>query len=71
MLADVEGIGFMRFTDADVVRHPLVQSIIRAYARQAGGAGAQAERSRRAPGRPPRRPRGERKAARSGTPQSE
>ena len=33
VLADVEGIGFMRFTDADVVRHPLVQSIIRAYDR--------------------------------------
>jgi len=31
VLKDVEGIGFMRFTDADVVRHPLVQSIIRAY----------------------------------------
>jgi phosphate starvation-inducible PhoH-like protein len=33
VLAEVEGIGFMRFTDADVVRHPLVQSIIRAYDR--------------------------------------
>jgi phosphate starvation-inducible PhoH-like protein len=33
VLADVEGIGFMRFTEADVVRHPLVQSIIRAYER--------------------------------------
>jgi phosphate starvation-inducible PhoH-like protein len=31
ILKDVEGIGFMRFTQADVVRHPLVQSIIRAY----------------------------------------
>ncbi len=31
ILRDVEGIGFMRFTQADVVRHPLVQSIIRAY----------------------------------------
>ena len=38
----VEGLGFMRFTQADVVRHPLVQSIIRAYelheaARREGG----------------------------------
>ena len=33
VLAGVEGIGFMRFTEADVVRHPLVQSIIRAYDR--------------------------------------
>jgi phosphate starvation-inducible PhoH-like protein len=31
ILADVEGIGFMHFSDEDVVRHPLVQSIIRAY----------------------------------------
>jgi phosphate starvation-inducible PhoH-like protein len=35
VLHGVEGIGFMRFTDADVVRHPLVQSIVRAYERQA------------------------------------
>jgi phosphate starvation-inducible PhoH-like protein len=33
VLRGVEGIGFMHFTDADVVRHPLVQSIIRAYER--------------------------------------
>jgi phosphate starvation-inducible protein PhoH and related proteins len=33
ILAAVEGIGFMRFTEEDVVRHPLVQSIIRAYER--------------------------------------
>jgi len=35
VLGPVEGIGIMRFTDADVVRHPLVQSIIRAYDRAA------------------------------------
>jgi phosphate starvation-inducible PhoH-like protein len=33
ILKGVEGIGFMEFTEADVVRHPLVQSIIRAYER--------------------------------------
>ena len=33
VLEGVEGIGFMRFTEADVVRHPLVQQIIRAYDR--------------------------------------
>jgi phosphate starvation-inducible PhoH-like protein len=33
VLRDVEGIGFMRFSDADVVRHPLVQSIVLAYER--------------------------------------
>jgi phosphate starvation-inducible PhoH-like protein len=31
VLRGVEGIGFMEFTEQDVVRHPLVQSIIRAY----------------------------------------
>jgi phosphate starvation-inducible PhoH-like protein len=33
VLDGVEGIGFMRFTEADVVRHPLVSSILRAYDR--------------------------------------
>jgi phosphate starvation-inducible PhoH-like protein len=33
ILEGVEGIGVMRFTDEDVVRHPLVQAIIRAYDR--------------------------------------
>ena len=33
VLEGVEGIGRMRFSDADVVRHPLVQSIIQAYDR--------------------------------------
>ncbi len=45
VLADVDGIGFMRFTDADVVRHPLVQSIIRAYDRASGAAGGRDARS--------------------------
>jgi phosphate starvation-inducible PhoH-like protein len=33
VLRGVKGIGFREFTDRDVVRHPLVQSIIRAYER--------------------------------------
>ncbi|MEJ2031901.1 MAG: PhoH family protein [Deltaproteobacteria bacterium] len=33
ILKGIEGIGFDSFTDADVVRHPLVQDIIRAYER--------------------------------------
>jgi phosphate starvation-inducible PhoH-like protein len=33
LLENVEGIGFARFSEKDVVRHPLVQSIIRAYER--------------------------------------
>jgi len=31
LLSKIEGISFCRFTDADVVRHPLVQKIVRAY----------------------------------------
>jgi phosphate starvation-inducible PhoH-like protein len=37
VLRDVDGIGFMRFTDLDVVRHPLVQAIVRAYDRRSAG----------------------------------
>ncbi len=31
ILQDVEGIRFCEFTDRDVVRHPLVQEVVRAY----------------------------------------
>ncbi len=31
LLAGIEGIAFVYFTERDVVRHPLVQDIIRAY----------------------------------------
>jgi phosphate starvation-inducible PhoH-like protein len=31
LLGSVDGIRVIRFTDADVVRHPLVQKIVRAY----------------------------------------
>jgi phosphate starvation-inducible PhoH-like protein len=31
LLSSVEGIAFRYFTEVDVVRHPLVQKIIRAY----------------------------------------
>ena len=34
VLQGVDGIGFMRFTEGDIVRHPLVQSIVRAYERR-------------------------------------
>ena len=33
VLQSVEGMEVVRFSDADVVRHPLVSSIIRAYER--------------------------------------
>jgi phosphate starvation-inducible PhoH-like protein len=32
VLAGIEGIGFCEFTEQDVMRHPIVQDIIRAYA---------------------------------------
>jgi phosphate starvation-inducible PhoH-like protein len=34
VLKDVEDIGIQRFSEADVVRHPLVQAIVRAYERR-------------------------------------
>ncbi len=45
VLRSVRGIGFMQFEPADVVRHPLVQSIIQAYDR-AKNAGRGARRDR-------------------------
>jgi phosphate starvation-inducible PhoH-like protein len=36
LLRGVEGIGFIHFSDKDVVRHPLVQDIIRAYESRRG-----------------------------------
>lgn len=41
ILHDVPGVAFVRFTDADVVRHPLVTRIVRAYERaeRKGGVG--------------------------------
>jgi phosphate starvation-inducible PhoH-like protein len=43
ILAGVPGIGFARFADADVVRHPLVQRIVAAYGK------AEHERAERGP----------------------
>ncbi len=36
ILSGIEGISFCRFTDVDVVRHPLVQQIVKAYDRAGG-----------------------------------
>jgi phosphate starvation-inducible PhoH-like protein len=36
ILKDVEGIAFCQFTQADVVRHPLVQRIVEAYEKAEG-----------------------------------
>jgi len=36
ILSNIEGIAFANFSEIDVVRHPLVQEVIRAYARDLG-----------------------------------
>jgi phosphate starvation-inducible PhoH-like protein len=46
LLKEVEGIAFVHFTERDVVRHPLVQDIIRAYdSRRVHRVGQEAEPS--------------------------
>jgi len=54
LLCDIDGIVFCRFTEVDVVRHPLVQKIIKAYdaASAAGNAGSRRESSVAAEPRP-------------------
>jgi len=47
VLDGVEGVALCRFSDADVVRHPLVQRLVQAYARRDDRAAAAAPRSRR------------------------
>ena len=37
LLGHIEGISFVMFTDQDVVRHPLVQEIIKAYENKSAG----------------------------------
>ena len=37
ILRDIEGISFILFSDQDVVRHPLVQEIIKAYEKMGNG----------------------------------
>jgi phosphate starvation-inducible PhoH-like protein len=43
-LQGVEGIAFCHFGEKDVIRHELVQSIVRAYRRHRGAAGAETKR---------------------------
>jgi phosphate starvation-inducible PhoH-like protein len=43
LLRDVEGIEFVNFGPEDVVRHPLVQRIVAAYAREEEGGGRESE----------------------------
>jgi len=42
-LSGIEGVGMVRFGDADIVRHPLVTRIVRAYEAREGKASAQAQ----------------------------
>ncbi len=46
LLAGIPGIGFVGFSDADVVRHPLVQRIIVAYERRDAELAAEREEAR-------------------------
>jgi len=39
IVKDIEGIGFVYFDERDVVRHKLVQAIVKAYDSFSGGAG--------------------------------
>jgi phosphate starvation-inducible PhoH-like protein len=38
ILGDVDGLGFVRLTSRDVVRHRIVQDIVNAYERSGGAA---------------------------------
>ena len=55
VLNGVEGIGFVYFDERDVVRHPLVQRIVRAYQRygEMNGAGRQMALKLEQPGETP------------------
>ncbi len=50
LLSGIPGIGFVGFTEADVVRHPLVQRIIVAYERRDAELAAEREEARDAEG---------------------
>ena len=73
VLRGIEGISFVYFDDRDVVRHPLVQNIVKAYERHqeamrrtAAGVAADGTRRRSAPQAPANRcPSRQRKTARS------
>ena len=50
LFKDIEGLAFCYFTEVDIVRHPLVQAIVRAYDRRAA---AQAAASAATPAKGP------------------
>jgi len=51
VLRDVDGISFTFFTARDVVRHPLVQRIVRAYEKREAGPGEETAPRQAGPGR--------------------
>jgi phosphate starvation-inducible PhoH-like protein len=53
ILKGIEGIAFAMFTEVDVVRHPLVQEVIRAYARDAAPSAASSDTPDRKSGAEP------------------
>lgn len=55
VLQGVEGIGFVYLTEKDVVRHPLVQKVIRAYEEYEAARGRTGRREEAAPARRDRR----------------
>jgi phosphate starvation-inducible PhoH-like protein len=46
VVRQIEGIAFIHFDERDVVRHKLVQQIVKAYADFTGGGAASAPRER-------------------------
>jgi len=61
VVSAIEGISFIHFDERDVVRHKLVQQIVRAYEAFTNGNGTPAQAAARSPNRDPGRP-----SARSG-----
>lgn len=62
ILRGIDAIGFMQFSKADIVRHPLVQSIVHAYERYHGGASDSSGKPSGPASQPPSGPRSERKS---------
>jgi phosphate starvation-inducible PhoH-like protein len=56
LVADIRGIGIVQFTDADVVRHPLVAALIRAYDARDRARSEAREAAPQPPANPPDRP---------------
>jgi phosphate starvation-inducible PhoH-like protein len=53
LFKDIKGLAFCYFTEVDIVRHPLVQEIVRAYDRRAAAQAAAAAAASAPPPKPP------------------